>query len=111
MMVMVPPGVRWKPCRTQFVSRSNPVIAPDGLMLKAMVPWFAAVPAPGASNVVMACAQAIDDAARLDEVLDLRDLSDEELAAFQHLFVKAMRRRRRGTERYSRRFSWTMPCF
>jgi hypothetical protein len=31
----------------------NPVIAPEGLMPLGKVPWPAAVPAPGASNVVM----------------------------------------------------------
>src|SRR5260370_29617020 len=52
-MVKVPSGARRKPCRAALTSRVNPVIAPEGLMPLGKVPWLAAVPAPGASNVVM----------------------------------------------------------
>src|SRR5262249_10212681 len=52
-MVKVPSGARRKPCRALLASRVNPVIAPARLMAKATVPWLAAVPAPGASNLVM----------------------------------------------------------
>src|SRR5436305_14800370 len=52
-MVKVPSGARRKPCRALLASRVNPAIAPERVMAKAMVPWPAAVPAPGASDVVM----------------------------------------------------------
>src|SRR5260370_36838995 len=52
-MVKVPSGARRKPCRALLAYRVNPAIAPERLMAKAMVPWPTAVPAPGASNVVM----------------------------------------------------------
>jgi len=52
-MVKVPSGARRYPCRAELASRMNPVIAPESFMPLAKVPWPAAVPAPGASNVVM----------------------------------------------------------
>src|SRR4029077_2743274 len=52
-LVKVPAGARRKPCRALLASRMYPAIAPERLIAKAMVPWPAAVPAPGASNVVM----------------------------------------------------------
>src|SRR5436309_15781043 len=52
-IVKVPSGARRKPCRALFASRVNPAIAPERLMAKAKVPWPAAVPAPGASTVVV----------------------------------------------------------
>src|SRR5260370_41108018 len=52
-MVRVPSGARRNPCRAALVSRMNPAVAPEVLMPLAKVPWVAAVPAPGASNVVL----------------------------------------------------------
>ena len=53
MILKLPSGERRKPCRAEFASRVNPVIAPAGLMPKATVPWPGPLPALGASNVVM----------------------------------------------------------
>src|SRR4029078_763379 len=55
-MVKVPSRERLKPCRTLFASRLNPMIVPDPLMSKVVVPWKGPVPAPGASIVVTVCA-------------------------------------------------------
>src|SRR5436190_1289801 len=52
-VVKVPSGARRNPCRATLASRVNPVIAPEVLMPLGKVPWLAAVPAPGASNLMM----------------------------------------------------------
>src|SRR5207237_9617595 len=52
-MVKVPSGARRNPCRAALASRMNPVTAPEVFMPLAKVPWPAAVPAPGASNLVI----------------------------------------------------------
>src|ERR1700719_3940996 len=53
MMVKHPSWPRTKACRAALASRMNPVIAPEALMPLGKVPRPGAVPAPGASNVVM----------------------------------------------------------